>query len=320
MPEPAPGDARVLLYAFHDAGRGVLAALLADGWPVVGLFTHRAAPDEGWFAPPEGLARAAGVPVFRDRSPNRPAAVARARALRPDVILTVMYRRLLGAPLLSLPARGAFNLHPSLLPRGRGRAPVNWAIADGEPETGVTLHELRPEADAGPIVAQARLPIAPDDTARTLHARLVPLFVALTRAWLPRIAAGTAPREPQDEARATTYPRRGPGDGAIDWTAPARRLDALVRAVTRPYPGAYARWEGQPLRVWAAAERPDLPGAEPGEARAQDGELRAQTGAGALALRDWEAADEGAAQRLRAAAAAGQARLGSGDPTAPPEG
>ncbi len=288
MAEPPEPRARVLLYAFHDMGRAVLEALLADGWPVVGLFTHRVEADEDWFRPPEPAARAAGVPVFHPRDPNTPRALAAARALAPDLILSAMYRRLLGPPLLALPRRGALNLHPSLLPRYRGRAPVNWAILNEEPESGLTLHHMAPAADAGDIVAQARLALAPDETALTLHRRLIPLAVALVREWLPRVVAGTAPRTPQDERAATTCRKRTPADGALDWRWPATRCDALVRAVTRPYPGAFGAVDGRVLRVWRTRPTADLPGARPGDARTIAGTRHVQTGRGALALLEWE--------------------------------
>lgn len=287
-----PGP-RVLLFAHHEAGRACLDALLTDGVPVVGLFTHRARDDEGWMARPEPLAREAGVPVYRPRSPNRPRWVQTARALRPELILSVMYRRLLGPDLLALPPRGALNLHPSLLPRYRGRCPVNWTLIHGEEKTGVTLHHMAAEADAGDIVAQRVLRIRPDDTALTLHRRLVPLFVALLRDTLPALSTGTAPRTPQNPAEATTFGGRGREDGAFEWTWPAPRIERLVRAVARPYPGAFADWEGQRLTVWAAEARPpgDAP-LPPGSARREGDRLVFGTGDGLLLVNEWQLPNE----------------------------
>ena len=283
---------RILLYAFHDAGRAVLEALLADQWPVVGLFTHEADAGESWFRPPEALARASGVPVFFARSPNRPRWVEVARALQPTVVLSVMYRRLLGPALLALPPLGAYNLHPSLLPRLRGRAPVNWALVQEERETGVTLHRMTAAADAGDIVAQAAISIAPRETALTLHRRLVPLFRALARTWLPRIVAGTAPLHPQDPTAATTFGKRGPADGSVDWHASAARVDALVRAVTRPYPGAVATFDGRPLFVWRVAPRAAGGAGPPGTTRLLNGRPVVSTGQGEVVLLDWQIGPE----------------------------
>ena len=203
-----------------------------------------------------------------------------------------MYRRLLGPELLRLAPLGAYNVHPSLLPRYRGRCPVSWVLIHGETETGVTLHDMTAEADAGDIVAQRRLTIAPDETSQSLHHRLVPLFVAVIRDTLPAIAAGTAPRAPQDERQASTFGGRGPDDGAFDWTWSAVRIERLVRAVTRPYPGAFARFEGRRLFVWRAALRSAPPG-PPGTAGVVGGELVVTTGDGGLALHEWQlGADE----------------------------
>ncbi|WP_273860902.1 formyltransferase family protein, partial [Pseudomonas sp. LA5] len=165
--------------------------------------------------------------------------VERIRALEPDFIFSFYYRNLLSGDVLACAKRGAYNLHGSLLPRYRGRAPANWVLVNGETETGVTLHRMVKRADAGPIVAQKRVEIAPDDTALTLHAKLRETSQALLNEVLPTLASGTVEEREQDESQATTFGRRSAADGELEWSRPAVELNNLVRAVTQPYPGAF---------------------------------------------------------------------------------
>ena len=173
------------------------------------------------------------------------------------------FRQILKPALLAIPSRGALNLHGSLLPRYRGRCPVNWVLVHGETETGVTLHYMEPTPDTGDIVAQRRVPITDDDTALTLNRKLGEAARELLRVTFPALLAGTAPRMPQDHTRATTFGGRRPEDGRLAWRRPARELYNLVRAVTHPYPGAFTTWAGTKLLVWKAR-----PLDEPGERRA----------------------------------------------------
>src|SRR5207247_2181006 len=174
-----------------------------------------------WFESVAETARVHRLPLFAPPSPNLPAVVDALRALAPDVILSVWYRRLLGPDLLALPRVAALNLHGSLLPEYRGRAPVNWVLVNGERRTGVTLHHMTAEADAGDIVAQQAIDIEPEDTALTLYRRIVKVGVDLLIDAYPAVLVGVAPRIPQDHARATVFPRRRPEDGRVQWTWPA---------------------------------------------------------------------------------------------------
>jgi methionyl-tRNA formyltransferase len=202
------------------------------------------------------------------------------------MLFSFYFRQILGRELLELAPHGALNLHGSLLPRYRGRCPVNWVLVNGERETGVTLHYMEAKPDRGDVVAQRAVPITDDDTALTLNRKLGEAARALLRATWPRLLAGTAPRVAQDHARATYFGGRRPADGRIDWAAPARRIYDLVRAVTHPYPGAFTTWRGRQLLVWRvqplAARRPAVPG-EVLEVRAGAGIVVA-TGEGALLL------------------------------------
>ena len=168
------------------------------------------------------------------------------------MIYSFSYRHLIPESVLALAPLGAFNLHPSLLPAYRGRAPVNWVLVNGEREAGVTLHHMVARADAGDIVGQRAVAIDDNDNALTLYRKLVPLGVELIDELHPKIVAGTAPRRKMDISKGSYFGRRKPDDGRIDWRWPARRIFNLVRAVTHPYPGAFCFVDGRKLLVWEA--------------------------------------------------------------------
>ena len=245
--------ARWVVFAYHTFGARALETLLARGENVVAVVTHPDDPDEGdWFPSVAGLARSCGVKVLMPASANEPAVVDELRVLDADVFLSVWYRQLLGDELLRLPRVAALNLHGSLLPAYRGRAPVNWVLVNGEPRTGVTLHHMVREADAGDIVAQEVVEIAATDTALTLYLKVVAAGVDLLMRWYPAVLAGHAPRVPQDHARATVCRRRRPEDGRVEWDWPAKRIADMVRAVTHPYPGAFAGDGPERVFIWSA--------------------------------------------------------------------
>jgi UDP-4-amino-4-deoxy-L-arabinose formyltransferase/UDP-glucuronic acid dehydrogenase (UDP-4-keto-hexauronic acid decarboxylating) len=258
--------ARWVLFAYHTIGTRALEALVARGEDVAAVVTHADDPDEpAWFESVADVARIHRIPCLTPSSPNRPEVVDALRRSAPDLLLSVWYRRLLGPELLAVPRVAALNLHGSLLPAYRGRAPLNWALVNGETRTGVTLHHMTADADAGDIVAQRPIAIEPDDTALTLYERMVKAGVALLLETYPAVLAGTAARTPQDNARATTVPRRWPEDGRIEWTWPAARIFNMIRAVAEPYPGAFVGDGPARLRLWAASLAAASPGgAAPG--------------------------------------------------------
>lgn len=253
---PAAGTTarlRVVVFGYHDIGVACLEAVLEQGADVVAVVTHEDDPAETlWFA---SLARAAamrGIPVHTPENPNTPAFVEQIRRLQPDLAFSFYYRRLLQPALLQIPRLGAINVHGSLLPKYRGRAPLNWALVHGETVTGVTLHYMDRWADHGDIIAQRSVPIASEDTALTLSRKLTTAACALVSHTYPLIASGRAPRIPQDHAAATRFGRRRPADGLIDWRASAWRIYNLVRAVTHPFPGAFTYWGTRRVFVWEA--------------------------------------------------------------------
>lgn len=247
-------SARWAVFAYHTFGARALEALLGRGERVLAVVTHADDPAEGdWFESVADVARAHRLPLLVAESPNVPPVVDALRALGPEMVLSVWYRRLLGPDLLALPRVAALNLHGSLLPKYRGRAPVNWVLVNGETRTGVTLHHMVAEADAGDIVAQEALDIDPEDTALTLYRRIVQVGVDLLLDAYPAVLAGTAARRSQDHAQATLFPRRRPEDGRVEWGWPARRIADMIRAVAHPFPGAFVGDGAGRLRLWAGA-------------------------------------------------------------------
>lgn len=277
---------RSVVFAYQDVGYVCLEVLLQSGADVPAVFTHDDdAGEQIWFRSVRALAERHGVPVFTPERLDEGDWLERLRAWQPDFLFSFYYRRLLPTAVLDTARRGAFNLHGSLLPRYRGRCPVNWVLIHGEQETGVTLHYMVAKPDAGDIVAQRRVPITDDDTAQTLYGKLTDAAAALMRDTYPRLCDGTAPRLPQDRALASYFGGRRPADGVIDWGEGARRIYNLVRAVTHPYPGAFTHWDGQQLLVWWA--RPEADGeatAPPGTVLGVGDGVVVQTGAGRLRL------------------------------------
>ena len=251
---------KVLFLGYSQLGYRAVELLPELGFAVAAVVTHRDDPEERrWYRTPAEAAAELGLPLhYSDELAAAPGGLAAfAARLAPDLVLSVFYRDLLPEPVLAAARRGALNLHPSLLPAYRGRAPINWVLVRGETRTGVTLHHMIGRADAGDIVGQRAIAVAPRETALSLYRKVEGEGVRLLAEMLPRVAAGTAPRLPQDESRASYFGRRRPEDGRIDWSWPASRIDCLVRAVAPPWPGAFAEVEGR--RAWIHAGRPAEP-------------------------------------------------------------
>jgi len=266
---------RIAVFAYSDTGHACLERLLAKGENVVFVATHRDAPDEAaWFPSVAALARAHGIEPVVMENPLDPQAIARVRAARPDLLFSFYYRRILPDEMLALPPLGAWNIHGSLLPKFRGRAPVNWAVLKGETSTGATLHAMTGRADRGPILDQEPVAIGPDDAAIDVQRRVTEAAVRLLDRRLEELKAGRAMPVPQDESKASRYGRRRPEDGRIDWTRPAKEVHDLVRAVTHPYPGAFTDLFGARTFVWKTRV-PGLAAHDtfPGQVRAEDGRL-----------------------------------------------
>ena len=242
--------ARAVVFAYHDVGVRCLSVLLAHRVDVALVVTHRDDPRETiWFESVERRAREHGIETIAPDAADLPALAPRLSALAPDFLFSFYYRHMLPVPILACARRGAFNMHGSLLPKYRGRVPVNWAILRGERETGATLHEMAAKPDAGRIVDQMAVPILPDDRAIDVFRKVtVAAEIVLDRA-LPALLEGSARLVPQDLAKGSYFGGRKPEDGRIDWSQDSRAIHDLVRAVAPPYPGAFTTIGASTLRV-----------------------------------------------------------------------
>lgn len=231
------------------------------------------------------VAREMGVFVLQPAKLRDPAIVETLRALRPDVIVTVAYGKIIPPQILTLPPLGCINVHPSLLPKYRGASPIQAALANGERETGVTIMYQSEALDAGDIILQRRVPIAPDDTAQTLEARLAEEGARALVEALTTVADGKAPRRPQDESQSTYAGKLTKESGRIDWTRPATALVNFIRAM-HPWPSAYTWHRGKLLKIYKGKALEDAPGAQPGVVtEAQQGEgFVVATGQGSLLI------------------------------------
>jgi len=200
----------------------------------------------------DDLCSAGGTPLVKVRNINDPEALEALRAARLDWLFIVGWSQIARPAVLATAARGVLGIHPTLLPEGRGRAPIPWAILKGLRQTGVTLFRLDPGVDSGPIAGQLTIALDERETATSLYDKVVEGHRRLIRDCWPRLVAGTLEFAPQDDARATYWPGRRPEDGAIDLAGSVRDADRLVRAVTRPYPGAFVDSGNERFRLWSA--------------------------------------------------------------------
>jgi methionyl-tRNA formyltransferase len=244
---------RILFFGYSEVSYECLSLLLERGDNVIGLFTHEDNPNEKiWFKTPAVAAREKNLPIFTPEKVNTPEWIERIAALQPELILSVYYRNMISSKILALPRLGAFNMHGSLLPKYRGRAPINWAVLHGEPRIGMTLHRMVKSADAGAIVDQEGVDIGPRDTAEQAFRKVMPCARRVLARQIDALLAGTAKETPQNDAAATYFTGRKPDDGRIAWTKTSREIFNLIRAVTDPYPGAFTDFGGARLMVWWA--------------------------------------------------------------------
>jgi methionyl-tRNA formyltransferase len=261
---------RAVVFAYSNVGDRCLRVLCARGVEVALVITHRDHPGEKiWFQRVADTAAELELPVMYGDDPASPDLAKAVAAARPDVIFSFYYRAMIPVAVLNLAAQGAFNMHGSLLPKFRGRAPTNWAILHGETETGATLHEMVAKPDAGAIIDQSAVPILPDDTAQQVFDKVTVAAEQVLWRSLPAIIRGEPPGLPNDLSRGSYFSGRKPEDGRIDWSRSAHRVYNLIRAVAPPYPGAFAEIAGVRLVVGAARRLPTgrvttLDGMEPG--------------------------------------------------------
>lgn len=241
---------RAVVFGYGDVGVRCLATLLAHGIDVPLVVTHADDPAEAqWFASLARFAQERDIPMLIPQSGDSAQLVERVEACRPAFIFSFYYRSMLPQRLLALASSGALNMHGSMLPKFRGRAPVNWAILKGETRTGATLHYMKEKPDAGGIVGQRAVPILPDDTALDVFRKVCVAAELVLHEALPRLRSGKVEIIEQDLAAGSYFGARRPEDGTIDWSESAQRVHDLVRAVAPPFPGARTVFEQRSARV-----------------------------------------------------------------------
>jgi len=286
-------SARAVVLAYHDVGVRCLSVLLAGGADVRLVVTHRDSPAETiWFGSVAQLAAEAGIPCVYAEDLDAAGLQTRMADAAPDFLFSFYFRHMLSEDVLGFARRGALNMHGSLLPRYRGRVPVNWAVIRGETETGASLHYMAAKPDAGDLVDQMAVPILPDDTAHDVFRKVTVAAECVLHRSLPGLIAGTAPRRPLELATGSYFGGRKPEDGRIDWTRPSREVHNLVRGVAPPYPGASTLLEGRRARVLRTRHRSRPCDAPPGTVFEEDGRLWAACGdAAALPVLSLEVED-----------------------------
>ena len=274
---------RAVVFAYHNVGVRCLKALLAGGVEVALVVTHADHPAETiWYDSVHRTAEDYGLPCITPDDPNADAVLQRIRALDVDFVFSFYYRHMLQAPLLACARRGAYNVHGSLLPKYRGRVPINWAILHGETETGASLHRMNEKPDNGALVDQMAVPILPDDSAFEVFAKVtVAAEIVLLRS-LPKLLDGSAVLTPQDLNQGAYFGARSAADGRIDWQQPARRIHDLVRAVTKPFPGAFCEMERGRLTLWKTRVSREASSADSPSLFLRHDKLHARCGDGAV--------------------------------------
>ena len=246
---------KLLFFGFSMTGAAVLEELIKMGANIIGVYTYEDNPKENWFPSVKLLAQKHNIPTY---TPEKLGAedVQNIKNLAPDIILSVYYRSLISDEILKVAPLGAFNMHGSLLPKYRGRAPINWVLVKGEKETGATLHYMVAKADAGDIVGQKVVPISNDDTALTLTQKVTAAACEVIKEVYPLIETKNLKPRKQDMSISTYFGRRTPADGLIDWNQNAQTIYNLIRAVTKPFPGAFFEENGKKIIIWRAKVLP----------------------------------------------------------------
>jgi UDP-4-amino-4-deoxy-L-arabinose formyltransferase/UDP-glucuronic acid dehydrogenase (UDP-4-keto-hexauronic acid decarboxylating) len=281
---------KAIVLAYHNMGLAGLAALGRHGFDIAAVFTHEDDPKENcWFGSVKDWAEKQGIGCTTDPV-NSPQWIEKIKRMQPDVLFSFYYRNMVRPEVLAIPRIGSFNLHGSLLPSYRGRCPVNWVLVNGEKETGVTLHCMVEKPDAGDIVGRRAVSIDFEDTARTLYDKLCEAAGGLLDELLPEMKKGKIPRIKQDLSRGSYYGGRKPEDGRISWDRTAVEIYNLIRAVTDPYPGAFAFAEnGGKILIWRARPVSSVSGGGPGDVILDGQSVLVKTGDGAIRLQEIEA-------------------------------
>jgi methionyl-tRNA formyltransferase len=241
---------RAVVFAYHDVGVNCLKALLNAGIQIDLVITHQDDPNENvWFGSVAKLCQGKNIPYITPNANELSDLSEKIKALAPDYIFSFYYRHMIPAQILACAKIAALNMHGSLLPKFRGRAPVNWAILHGETETGATLHVMEAKPDAGDIVGQFAVSIGPEETATDVFGKVSGAAVEVINRVLPELIQGKVPRKPNELQKGSYFGGRKPADGQIHWNQTASQVHNLVRAVAPPYPGAFTEHDGKTMIV-----------------------------------------------------------------------
>ena len=251
---------RALVFAYHNVGVGCIKALLDAGIQIELVVTHADDPHENiWFASVAALCQERGIPYVQPEASDLLELLPQFQKIVPDYIFSFYYRYLISTAILDTARIAALNMHGSLLPKYRGRAPVNWAVLHGETETGASLHIMEAKPDAGDIVGQEAVPIDPDEDATAVFTKVSNAAVHVMQTALPALLEGRVPRTPNVLANGSYFSGRKPEDGRIQWSQNAVQVHNLIRAVAPPYPGAFADWQGARMVIAKSKLNPLLP-------------------------------------------------------------
>jgi methionyl-tRNA formyltransferase len=251
---------RALVFAYHNVGVGCIKALLDAGIQIELVVTHADDPHENvWFGSVAALCQERGIPYVQPEASDLLEFLPQFKKIAPDYIFSFYYRYMITSDILATAGIAALNMHGSLLPKYRGRAPVNWAILHGETETGASLHIMEAKPDAGDIVGQVAVPIDPDEDATAVFAKVSNAAVEVMQAALPELLQGRVPRTPNVLANGSYFGGRKPEDGRIHWNQSAKQVHDLIRAVAPPYPGAFTDWQGARMVIAKSKLNPLLP-------------------------------------------------------------
>ena len=276
---------RIVFIGSGDVGLPTLQALLKSEYPVVGVVTQPDKPvGRAQLIEPPPIKKAlagAKMPILQPSRIKERQAIEEIRALMPDVIVVAAYGQILPGDVLEIPKIACLNLHASLLPRWRGAAPIQAAIAAGDPETGITVMYMNEGLDTGDIMLQNRTKILPTETGGSLHDRLAEIAPGTLLAALRLLTEGNAPRIPQDNTLATYAPKLKREDAKIDWSESANVIERKIRAFN-PWPGAFMTIDGRNLKIFSASIA-DLSD-EPGKILRSDNELVVAAGTNAVSL------------------------------------
>lgn len=244
---------KAIVFGYNVLGKVGLEELLKCGYEVCALVTHEDDPNEKiYFESVAKIAEKKGIKVYAPASPNTPEFVQIIKDMKPDVLFSFYYRQMISDEILNIVNNDAYNLHGSLLPKYRGRSPLNWAVLHGETKAGVTLHKMVKKADRGEMIDQQSFDILDEDNIKTLQPKMENAGIVLLKRVLPEILKGTAKSYVQDESQASYFGGRKPQDGQIHWDKSAFEIHNLVRAVTDPFPGAFTFCNGKKIIVWSS--------------------------------------------------------------------